>query len=304
MSWAPPRWPACSPRRPRSRSPACGAARWPPPARSSPPAWPPCSAATRTRCSPRSRRTGCTRPTATAPARSSPPGLVDALEKFAAEPPAKARVVRAARWPARSTRRTWPRPSRPSPPSPPASSPTDPTRILLSNADGAAVNHGRELLQRLVRQVTTPVRWDLCMRTLADLGVTAVIELAPGRHPRRAGQARAEGRRRPRDRHPQHPRRPARGARPDRPARRRAQPRADPAVPGRRGRQRRHLRSRPPASPRATTSAAGQVIGQVVTRQGPVEVAAHDSGVLTEWLAHHDDPVAPGQPLARIGGHL
>jgi [acyl-carrier-protein] S-malonyltransferase len=25
--------------------------------------------------------------------------------------------------------------------------------------------------------------------------------------------------------------------------------------------------------------------------------------VLTEWLAHHDDPVAPGQPVARIGGH-
>jgi [acyl-carrier-protein] S-malonyltransferase len=50
--------------------------------------------------------------------------------------------------------------------------------------------------------------------------------------------------------------------------------------------------------------AAGQVIGQVATRQGPVEVAAHDAGTLTEWLAHHDDPVAPGQPLARIGGHL
>ncbi|MGH3682894.1 MAG: biotin/lipoyl-containing protein, partial [Natronosporangium sp.] len=49
---------------------------------------------------------------------------------------------------------------------------------------------------------------------------------------------------------------------------------------------------------------AGQVIGQVATRQGPVEVAAHDAGTLTEWLAHHDDPVAPGQPLARIGGHL
>jgi [acyl-carrier-protein] S-malonyltransferase len=48
----------------------------------------------------------------------------------------------------------------------------------------------------------------------------------------------------------------------------------------------------------------GQVIGQVVTRQGPVEVTAHDAGMLTEWLAHHDDPVAPGQPLARIGGHL
>jgi len=49
---------------------------------------------------------------------------------------------------------------------------------------------------------------------------------------------------------------------------------------------------------------AGQVIGQVATRQGPVEVAAHDAGTLTEWLAHHDDPVAPGQPLARIGGLL
>jgi len=49
---------------------------------------------------------------------------------------------------------------------------------------------------------------------------------------------------------------------------------------------------------------AGQLIGHVVTRQGAVEVTAHDSGVLTEWLAHHDDPVAPGQPLARIGGHL
>jgi hypothetical protein len=46
----------------------------------------------------------------------------------------------------------------------------------------------------------------------------------------------------------------------------------------------------------------GQVIGHVSTRQGPVPVTAHAAGVLTEWLAHHDDPVAPGQPLARIGG--
>ncbi|BCB84142.1 ACP S-malonyltransferase [Phytohabitans suffuscus] len=57
--------------------------------------------------------------------------------------------------------------------------PSDPGKIVLSNLDGAAVNHGRELVQRLVRQVTSPVRWDLCMRTLADLGVTAVIELTP-----------------------------------------------------------------------------------------------------------------------------
>ena len=47
---------------------------------------------------------------------------------------------------------------------------------------------------------------------------------------------------------------------------------------------------------------AGQVIGSISTRQGPVEVSAHGAGVLAEWLAHDDDPVAAGQPLARIGG--
>jgi [acyl-carrier-protein] S-malonyltransferase len=46
----------------------------------------------------------------------------------------------------------------------------------------------------------------------------------------------------------------------------------------------------------------GQTVGRVVTRQGPVEITAHAAGLLTEWLAHHDDPVAPGQPVARIGG--
>jgi [acyl-carrier-protein] S-malonyltransferase len=55
----------------------------------------------------------------------------------------------------------------------------DPARIVLSNLDGTAVDDGRVLLQRLVRQVTAPVRWDLCMRRLRDLGVTGVIELPP-----------------------------------------------------------------------------------------------------------------------------
>ncbi len=56
----------------------------------------------------------------------------------------------------------------------------DPRPILLSNADGASVVEGRDLLTRLVRQVTLPVRWDLCLGSCRDLGVTAVIELAPG----------------------------------------------------------------------------------------------------------------------------
>src|SRR4051794_18720592 len=55
----------------------------------------------------------------------------------------------------------------------------DPVRILLSNADGAVVNDGRDVLRRLVAQVVAPVRWDLCMQTMADLGVTVVVELPP-----------------------------------------------------------------------------------------------------------------------------
>ncbi|MGH3180067.1 MAG: ACP S-malonyltransferase, partial [Streptosporangiaceae bacterium] len=53
----------------------------------------------------------------------------------------------------------------------------DPAMTLLSDADGAAVTTGKEWLERIVAQVAAPVRWDLCMRTMADLGVTALIEL-------------------------------------------------------------------------------------------------------------------------------
>ena len=55
----------------------------------------------------------------------------------------------------------------------------DPRPILLSNRDGLGVTTGADLVDRLVHQVTQPVRWDLCLRTCADLGVTAAIELAP-----------------------------------------------------------------------------------------------------------------------------
>jgi [acyl-carrier-protein] S-malonyltransferase len=57
--------------------------------------------------------------------------------------------------------------------------PTDPSRRLLSNADGAAVDSGAEVVRRLVSQVTSPVRFDACLATLRELGVTAVVELPP-----------------------------------------------------------------------------------------------------------------------------
>jgi len=57
--------------------------------------------------------------------------------------------------------------------------PQDPSRRLLSNADGAEVASGAEVLARLVSQVTSPVRFDACLDTLRDLGVTALVELPP-----------------------------------------------------------------------------------------------------------------------------
>ena len=58
-------------------------------------------------------------------------------------------------------------------------SPSDPDVQLLSNADGAVVKSGSEYLERLVSQISSPVRWDACTQTMADLGVTALIELTP-----------------------------------------------------------------------------------------------------------------------------
>ncbi len=105
-------------------------------------------------------------------------GALPALAEFAAAPPARARVIALAVAGAFHT-----------PFMAPAEAALaavaggvtvhDPARTLLSNLDGTAVTAGTEMLQRLVRQVTAPVRWDLCMRALKDLGVTGVIELPP-----------------------------------------------------------------------------------------------------------------------------
>ena len=56
----------------------------------------------------------------------------------------------------------------------------DPAIVLISNADGAPVKSGRDWLERIVTQVSTPVRWDQCMHTMAGLGASALVELPPG----------------------------------------------------------------------------------------------------------------------------
>ncbi|ATZ26860.1 ACP S-malonyltransferase [Streptomyces lavendulae] len=61
-----------------------------------------------------------------------------------------------------------------------ALAPADPTVKYVSNRDGLVVDKGADVVARLVGQVANPVRWDLCMETFAELGVTGIIELSPG----------------------------------------------------------------------------------------------------------------------------
>ncbi|MGW4907825.1 ACP S-malonyltransferase [Streptomyces sp. NPDC004270] len=59
-------------------------------------------------------------------------------------------------------------------------SPADPKLTYVSNRDGRAVTSGDKIVERLVGQVANPVRWDLCMETFKELGVTALLEVCPG----------------------------------------------------------------------------------------------------------------------------
>jgi [acyl-carrier-protein] S-malonyltransferase len=54
----------------------------------------------------------------------------------------------------------------------------DPTCGVISNKDGAVIRDGRKVLDRIVAQISNPVRWDLCMNTLSE-NVSGAIEVPP-----------------------------------------------------------------------------------------------------------------------------
>jgi [acyl-carrier-protein] S-malonyltransferase len=170
----------------------------------------------------------------------------------------------------------------------------DPAMTLLSNADGAAVTTGKEWLDRIVAQVAAPVRWDLCMQTMAGLGVTALIELPPAgtltglarralpgvaqlavKTPEQLGAARelmaehcAAGQL----------------AEPD-------------------GLGVGHLPEwRLIVAPTSGTFRSGGegALGTVVARGGERAVTAPWPAEIIEWLAEDGDPVSEGQPLVRV----
>jgi [acyl-carrier-protein] S-malonyltransferase len=55
----------------------------------------------------------------------------------------------------------------------------DPRTRFISNRDGSVVHVGADVLGRIVGQIARPVRWDLCLETMADLGVTGILEMPP-----------------------------------------------------------------------------------------------------------------------------
>ncbi|RLV49422.1 acyltransferase domain-containing protein [Nocardioides mangrovicus] len=105
-------------------------------------------------------------------------GTAEQLQALADDPPAKARLIPLSVAGAFHTEHMAPavavmgRLAR-------AVSTHDPRTAMISNADGKVVHDGRDVVRRLVKQVALPVRWDLCMETMSDLGVTGILEVPP-----------------------------------------------------------------------------------------------------------------------------
>lgn len=222
-------------------------------------------------------------------------GALDALEKLAAEPPAGTRVRPLAvagafhthfMTPAADALRDYAATLRVA----------DPRPILLSNADGAAVDTGTDLLARLVRQVTLPVRWDLCLRSCADLGVTGVIELAPGgvlagiakrelpgvdlvaiKTPADLDKARELIASRPQHGQGEHT------------------PEFRVVVTPTKG-----VFTRAGALNEGDRIERGAQLGTVRTNRDELPIRATQAGVLAEWLRQDGDIVAAGLPVARL----
>jgi [acyl-carrier-protein] S-malonyltransferase len=55
----------------------------------------------------------------------------------------------------------------------------DPAKTVWTNRDGSVVASGRDFVDLLINQVSSPVRWDLCMASFAQADVSGIVELAP-----------------------------------------------------------------------------------------------------------------------------
>ena len=172
----------------------------------------------------------------------------------------------------------------------------DPRTRVISNRDGNVIHDGRDVLARMVGQIANPVRWDLCMDTMLDLGVTGVLEMPPAgtltgiarramkgvetfalKTPDQLDDARAfcdkHGEASPMENSPTWRMvvSPVKGM----------FHRADEAVDG-------------------DSLPAGSPIGDVASSRDRITVSTAHGGQIVEWLVEDGDPVAPGQPLLRL----
>ncbi|BBZ59925.1 ACP S-malonyltransferase [Mycolicibacterium monacense] len=109
-------------------------------------------------------------------------GAVSALDKLAEDPPAKARVRKLATAGAFHTRYMasaldgYEAAAR-------EVAVAEPTATLLSNADGQPVASAADAIEKLVAQLTRPVRWDLCTATMRqrfeNAENAAIVEFPP-----------------------------------------------------------------------------------------------------------------------------
>jgi len=105
-------------------------------------------------------------------------GTFEQLKALAENPPAKARVIPLKVAGAFHTSHMSPAVSALEKLKPQLN-PVAPKVPLLSNFDGGEVTDGDAAVESLIAQVSRPVRWDLCMESMVNRGVTGVIELAP-----------------------------------------------------------------------------------------------------------------------------
>jgi [acyl-carrier-protein] S-malonyltransferase len=172
----------------------------------------------------------------------------------------------------------------------------DPRIPLISNADGRVVHDGRDVLRRLVSQVSSPVRWDLCMAAMGDLGVTAVIEIPPagtltGLIKRALPGVETLALKTPDDLPAawklinEH----------GRPANMESQPTWRLLVSPIKGIFTRTVDAVP-----GDDLAVDAVVGTVDTLRDSIPVVAPHGGTVVEWLVEDGDPVAPGQPIVRL----
>lgn len=172
----------------------------------------------------------------------------------------------------------------------------DPRLRLISNADGQVVHDGREVLARLVSQVSNPVRWDLCMQAMADLGVTAVIEIPPagtltGLIKRALPGVETLALKSPEDLDAAwaliaaHASSSPIGS----------QPTWRLLIAPVKGTFAQTIHA-----PVGESLAVDAVIGTIETLRDSTPIVAPHGGVVVEWLVHDGDPVSPGQPIVRL----